>query len=313
MPEVTGLNELSERKGFLAVYPQGTGPEFENGTVAGAWNAGVCCGAAMEENVDDVAFFSELLDRLLADFHVDTRRVYATGISNGSQMSFRLACDLAGRIAAIAPTGAPGAHTACAPARPVPVMYFHGTADPCAPYEGGEECGGCLHEFLRELCGLARDPDACRQDLGDAVTFPCEPAEKYIRAWSVRNGCPEDAIQTFRNGKATCVSRGPCEDDTEVVLCIVEDMGHTWPGGTNGPLCTSGQTPGLCSRYEDIVGPISNDIVASEAMWDFFERHAIPEPGSGCGCNATPSCSGWVLCLLAVLGLAGRRGLPTGK
>lgn len=294
MPDVTGLNEISERKGFLVVYPEGTGPRFDNGKVAGAWNTGSCCGSAMEEGVDDVAYFSELLDRLQVDFHVDPRRVYATGISNGSQMSFRLACDLAGRIAAVAPTGSPGTHATCTPDRPVPVMYFHGSADPCAPYQGGEECGGCLHEFLLGLCDLSQDPDACRQDLGEPVHFTCEPVEEYLLAWRERNGCPPESTETFQNGKATCVTWGPCEEDAEVTLCTVEDMGHTWPGGTNGPLCTSGQTPGLCSSYEEIVGPVSNDIVASEAMWDFFERHSIPGPAQDEENSAGSGCSTWV-------------------
>lgn len=105
MVRVTGMDSAADRNGFIAVYPAGTGPL--DGRLL-TWNAGRCCGSAMEKDVDDVGFVVELIDFMVETYGVDRRRVYATGHSNGALMSYRLACELADRIAAIAPSAAQG-------------------------------------------------------------------------------------------------------------------------------------------------------------------------------------------------------------
>ena len=97
-----------------------------------------CTGSpTCEDGVDDVPFFEALLDEIGAWADVDPDRVFATGISNGGAMSYRLACDMPERIAGIASVaGMNAAETApgCTPSEPVPVLHIHGTDDPCAPY-----------------------------------------------------------------------------------------------------------------------------------------------------------------------------------
>ena len=105
------------------------------------WNAGTCCGYAVSSNVDDAGFVRDLIDRLEANACVDRRRVYAAGMSNGAELSHRLACDLADRIRAIGPVAGVDVTTACAPARAVPMLEVHGTADQNVPFDGGLGCG----------------------------------------------------------------------------------------------------------------------------------------------------------------------------
>ena len=69
---------------------------------------------------------------------VDAKRVYATGMSNGGIMCYRLASEMSDRIAAIAPVAGPMGTATCNPRRPVPVIHFHGTADEFAPFKGGK-------------------------------------------------------------------------------------------------------------------------------------------------------------------------------
>jgi len=103
---ISRMDASADRHGFIVVYPQGTNKK--NKLIKGyTWNAGGCCGWAQENKVDDVAFTEALLDSLQADFSIDKKRVYATGISNGAIMSFRLACEMSDRIAAIAPIAGP--------------------------------------------------------------------------------------------------------------------------------------------------------------------------------------------------------------
>jgi poly(3-hydroxybutyrate) depolymerase len=89
------------------------------------------------ENVDDVAFTSDMIDRISAEYCVDPSRIYATGMSNGAFMSYRLTCELAGRIAAIGPVAGVTVVDPSLFSRPVPVIPFNGTADLLVWYDGG--------------------------------------------------------------------------------------------------------------------------------------------------------------------------------
>src|ERR1043165_7375006 len=134
MVKFCGLNETAVKNGFIVVYPNGTGRLEKILT----WNGGNCCGYAMQQKVDDVAFTKAMLDDLGKVVKVDPKRVYATGMSNGAIVSYLLASELSDRIAAIAPVGGPMGTETCNPKRPVPVIHFHGTDDEFAPFKGGK-------------------------------------------------------------------------------------------------------------------------------------------------------------------------------
>jgi polyhydroxybutyrate depolymerase len=99
MVRFSGLNDKADEAGFIAVYPNGTGRLQRMLT----FNGGNCCGQAAANGVDDVEFTRRLLDELVAVATVDPKRVFATGMSNGGIMAYRLAAELSDRIAAIAP------------------------------------------------------------------------------------------------------------------------------------------------------------------------------------------------------------------
>ncbi len=129
----SGFDELAEKEGFIAVYPQGT--LLEDNT---HWNVG---GWTLQSSADDVGFVEALLDHLTEAYAIDTDRIYATGMSNGGYMSFLLACQVSDRIAAIASvTGSmtPQTYNKCDPERPMPILQFHGTTDPTVPYDGND-------------------------------------------------------------------------------------------------------------------------------------------------------------------------------
>src|SRR4051812_25127557 len=105
----TAMDAQAKARGMIVVYPQGVG---------NSWNAGTCCGRAMDEHVDDVRYLRELVRELESELCVDRARIYATGMSNGAIMSYRLACDASDWIAAIAPVAGVEALAQCAPKRP---------------------------------------------------------------------------------------------------------------------------------------------------------------------------------------------------
>jgi len=188
----------SDAEGFIAVHADGTG-------VVQGWNAGACCGEALTNGVDDVAFVGALLDELEARLCVDEDRVYATGFSNGAFLSHRLGCELADRIAAVAPVSGVMGIDPCTPSRPMPVFEVHGTGDLIVPYDGGGVTG------FRSVA-------------------------ETIAGWADRDQCPVGApVQTYAMGDATCESRQGCAGGAEVTLCTIDGGGHQWPGGEPFP------------------------------------------------------------------------------
>jgi polyhydroxybutyrate depolymerase len=262
LQESLHLDDLADDQRFMAVYPEGIGRNVL-GTQLGTWNGGTCCGEAVKKDVDDVAFIRQLLDRLARDHPVDGKRVYATGISNGGIMAVRLACELAPRIAAIAPIAGPGIPPGCAPERPVPVLFIHGTDDQCALYQGGEECGGCYGRLLREGYGLPLDTND---------TFPCDGAEEQLAFFRGRNDCTTTTETFLQQGAVTCLRHAGCAQDATAALCTIQGGGHSWPGSTRG--CDESRR--ACRAFADVSGDINQDIDANVVMWDFFRAHVLP-------------------------------------
>ncbi|MFZ1865011.1 MAG: PHB depolymerase family esterase [Polyangiales bacterium] len=190
--QLTQMNGLADREGFLVAYPNG---------LNASWNAGVCCGRSAESNVDDVGFTRALIDDIGGRGCIDRLRIYATGMSNGGFFSQRLACEAADIIAAVAPVASVLGidDAACIPARPIPIIQFNGTGDPLVSYYGG---------------GLTGSPSV----------------EANTAGWIDRNGCTGEPVASYQNGVATCETVDQCADDASVTLCTIEGGGHCWPG-----------------------------------------------------------------------------------
>ncbi len=205
--DTSGWNRLAERQGFLVVYPSGTegdGPRF--------WRVGP--GAGLEK---DVRFISELIDKLSADYNIDPARIYANGLSNGGGMSFVLSCTLSDRIAAVGLVAA--AQTLpwswCRDHRPVPVIVFHGTADPMVPYNGGTSWV-------------------------TPRSFPDVPT--WAAKWARRNRCGVEPVDSPVAAGVTRREYAHCADDAAVVLYTIRGGGPSWPGGEPFPEWFAGST-----------------------------------------------------------------------
>ncbi|MCE9552062.1 MAG: dienelactone hydrolase family protein [Planctomycetes bacterium] len=232
---LTGMNQKADEAGFLAVYPSGTG--------VGPWltfNAGGRQGKLAEGSADDVKYVGALLDDLATVANVDSKRVYATGISNGGMMCYRLAAEMADRIAAIAPVAGTMAIEKAVPKRPVPVMHFHGTADKMVPFGG---------------------PD---QGTPKFLTF--KSVEESVAIWRKINECPDEPTnkelpdKEVDGTKVRQKTYGPGKDGAEVVLIEIEGGGHTWPG----------KRPPI-----SFIGKSTRDISANDLMWEFFQKHPM--------------------------------------
>jgi polyhydroxybutyrate depolymerase len=247
--EYAGADPLADREGIIMVYPEGTGTLPRR---LHTWNAGSCCGYARDHHVDDVGFVRALLDDLARRAPVDQRRVYATGLSNGGMMSYRLAAELGDRIAAIAPIAGGMVVDSIRSPRPVPIMHIHSIDDPRALYKGGL---GPPFPFTH-----AR------------VMHPV--MDSVIAHWVAFDRCPQaPAVGETIHGRATSPSAthtatpiryGPCAGGSEFVLWKLTGAGHVWPGA------------GVQS-WQQYVGPATDVIGADTLMWRFFQRFSLPE------------------------------------
>ena len=126
-----GFERLADEHSFAIVYPDG----YE-----GYWNACNIVGdySANKLNVDDVGFLTAMVDKLITEIGVDRGRVFATGISRGGHMAFRLALETPSRFRAVAAVAAnvPAPENfKCKPAGQgtSSVMIMNGTKDPLTP------------------------------------------------------------------------------------------------------------------------------------------------------------------------------------
>ncbi len=114
---MSGMDTLSDSMHFVVAYPNGSTGRLH---LRSDWNAGACCGPAESRNVDDVAFIRRLIDTVAATVPIDRNRIFVAGFSDGGRMTFRVACEMSGTVAAIAVVSGSIADSLCAPKRAVP-------------------------------------------------------------------------------------------------------------------------------------------------------------------------------------------------
>lgn len=260
----TTFSTWVEAHQVIVVFPEGVGPN-RLGHHFGTWNAGACCGEAMEERVDDVTYISLLLDALATRYSVDTRRVYATGHSNGSMFTFRLVCELSDRLAAVAPYGGQMVFDDCTPQRNVPIAYWHGTEDGCVPLAGGT-CGGCAQNAWNEILGSDLDP----------VFWPCDSVALSFAQWATRYGC-SSAVEEEEKDGVTCIAYPDCPTPDLVSYCPLPSTGHGWPGQTPAS-CEDAPEGRACETMTRYLGPLNPNFDLEQRIWSFFSRHELAAP-----------------------------------
>jgi polyhydroxybutyrate depolymerase len=224
---MTNLSGLADSKGFLLVYPEGTG-------ALRTWNAGHCCGFAERNDIDDVAFVRSILMQLARNYKLDGKRIFATGISNGGMMAFRLACEMSETFAAIASVAGINQTPQCQPKRPVSILMMNAVKDKHIPYNGGLPESGLRAGFGRK----------------DVGTPPVQAVIAFWVRYNLCNGQPlKESTESF------VLETYNCRNQRRVQLFSLLKGGHSWPGGEK--IAPNMDTP-LAS------------LPANEIMWKFF-------------------------------------------
>jgi polyhydroxybutyrate depolymerase len=182
----SGLETLSATERFIVATLEAEG---------GRWNVPVQSGRP-----DDVAYVSAVISDVAKRVCTDETRVYATGFSGGGRMTSLLACQLGSRLAAVAPVSGLRFPGPCS-GRPIPVLTFHGLADPQNPYDGHAEGRGA--EWLESV------PDA-------------------LASWAKHDTCKGDAILEDPPGPLSTMRYEGCASGTDVRMIRIDGLGHTW-------------------------------------------------------------------------------------
>ena len=224
------MNDVADTAGFIVVYPNAVYPGFNSGLIGYP-------GFPPLPNSNDVGFISALIDTLEARYDIDMNRVYSCGLSNGGIMSYRLACELGSRFAAVASVAGvltDNSGTSGSPPPTIPILQIHGTADEVVPYEGG----------IANLWSV----------------------DSTLSFWAQNNNCllPPDTIllpDLDPNDGCTVqqISFATGSDAGEIVLYRVIDGGHSWPG----------------AAWDTSVDLTNRDIDASVEIWKFFKAHEL--------------------------------------
>lgn len=197
-----GITDKANAEHFIVVYPEAIpsdGP-FHLRT----WNTGRCCGPAQEAQVDDVTYIRTLIDQLIGNYHIDPKKVYVTGMSNGAMMTYTLACELSDRIAAVAPvSGTIMMSEPCTPTRAVPILHIHSMLDTKVPFAGGYGMAG----------------------------YNFAPVDSTLSVWAVNDSCNTPPQTIVDNGHYRQTEWKNASGVPAIELYETYDGGHSWPGG----------------------------------------------------------------------------------
>ncbi|HVO00791.1 MAG TPA: PHB depolymerase family esterase [Candidatus Cybelea sp.] len=237
----TGFDAEADKRGFVVAYPDGSDRERPLLNALGkpgflTWNAGTCCGYAMEQGVDDVGFIRAVVADIARAVPIDLRRVYIAGHSNGAMMAYRMACEASDLVAAVGIVSGVVVAPKCEPTDPVSVIHIHGTADENVPIDGGVGA-----------------KSISRTD------YP--PVALSIAFWVARDDCPSSPQTGTPAPGVTLDDYGPCLQGTEVAYYQIAGGPHSWPGG---------------ERISLLLDAPSQALQATPLLWQFFAAHPKP-------------------------------------
>jgi len=230
------FEDTAEKYGFAVAFLNGASA-FPNGRLA-TWNAGTCCGRARDTESDDVGYVRAVVADIQAQFAIADNKIFATGMSNGAMMSYRLACEASDIFAAIAPVAGTDSTTVCNPANPVSVLHIHALDDTHVLFEGG--AGEDAFNDLSRVTEFT--------SVADSVSL-----------WLSHNDITSPMTRILDVDGAYCDARERQDGEAAVTLCVTETGGHSWPGSDVGTDFRN-KTP-------------SQAIDANEVIWEFFNTH----------------------------------------
>jgi polyhydroxybutyrate depolymerase len=232
-----GWSAKADQKGFIAAAPDGLParprlpPDFL--TNPSLWNSGQLKPGSPRAAIDDVTFVRQLLDELKGKLPFDESRVFCVGHSNGAGMTFRLATELSERFTAVGMVAGMNDVNDAKPKKPLPTLYLLGTKDPLMPIDGGE----------------VKLPWGSHHN---------RPVAEMLSAWAKALGCESEPKTISDKDGLKKVEYASKSSGPMLSVIYIEGQGHNWPGGKR-------------TLPESMVGPSTDKLDATDALWDFFK------------------------------------------
>lgn len=226
-----GFLTVADREGFAVLFPNGHS-KFKSGKIA-TWNAGKCCAWARDEKINDVDFIRRAVGHAQTQLKIDPAKIFATGMSNGAMMAYRLACEAPDLFRAIAAVAGTDNTESCKPTKAVSILHIHSLLDEHVKFTGGAGNDAAKSEFITDFASVPGT----------------------VEKWTQLNACKGPTSRVLSKKNVYCDQSANCRDGVTVKLCVTEDGGHSWPGGTK-PM-DRGPKP-------------SRAINATEVAWEFF-------------------------------------------
>lgn len=242
MLDENGWAAKADAQGFIVVAPNGL-PAFPKLAAnfhlnPAVWNSGQLPSKSPRTKIDDVAFIKRLLDELKTKVPYKTPQVFCTGHSNGGGMTFRLATEAPERFAAVATVTGQVAIDDPKPKKPLPTLYIYGEKDPLLPIDGGE---------TKLLWG----------------TRTTTPISTYLAKWAKALGCTSKPKTVSDQNGVKKVLYSSSSGGPSLTAIFITGQGHQWPGGES-------------SLPERLVGPSTDQLDATDEIWEFFQKHPQP-------------------------------------
>lgn len=230
----------AEQEGFVVVHPDGLVAAASSGRAS--WEL-----AQFDtDERDDVAMAADLIDQISAVVCIDSRRIYATGMSNGGFFTSYLACEMSDRIAATFSVAGVTHHDGCNPSRAIPMGALHGTGDEVVAYGGGSSTLLGAGAAANELAFFEQ-------------SMPDEFAE-----FASDNGCTGASDERVGDETSLRTFTG-CAGGIELVFYSVDGGGHTWPGSL------------AASMLSGSLGYATSDVNATDVGWAFMSQYSLGE------------------------------------
>jgi polyhydroxybutyrate depolymerase len=246
MAEMTDLHVLGNRCKFIVVYPDGDGHG-----VFRTWNSGGRSGRLERIAEDDVGLIRCIVGQLKKSYNIDSKRIHATGFSNGGMLCYRLAVEAPDLFASIAPVAGTLAVSTKPAKRYVPALHIHGTEDKVVPWTGPNLKTPKNLDFM----SVPQTIGAWKKLLIDCnVSATDSEIVCRLERWPDRK--PDQTRIEIE-----CYTLDESSQETDLQFVRVIGGGHTWPGGKN---------------REWVVGDTSEEFSANEMMWEFFQKHPMP-------------------------------------
>ena len=240
--EYSGMNAVADREGFMVIYPQGTTDSGGNTF----FNVGY--EFHKDSTINDVSFIRDLFILLSEEYGLKRKQGFATGMSNGGDMSYLLACTSSDLFRAVAPVaGSLMSKTKdeCDTQSPVPIFEIHGTGDQITLFDGDMDNVGGWGAYYDLPSTISFFADAYNLD------------EKFTKMITKKGEDSDYDIYFERHWSQ--------DSNEEVWMYKIVEGRHVWPGFT----INWWENPIFWYYF----GSGNEDINASEEVWSFFKKY----------------------------------------